>query len=442
MGEQGRGVARRRSAHAFPCAAVVLLLAGCAIGPESTASRGQYSLKVADAALTSGAPDMALRVADLILAREPGNTAALVSRGDALYAMGQLTKARAAYRTAIELDPKGAAAYVGLGRTLVRSDPRAAEAAFATAVARDPRNVTALNNLGLTRDLLGQHGTAQEAYKTALTVDPEMADVKVNLGLSMALSGRAVEAADMMRPLVEHADATTLWRNNVAVALTMAGDRDGARLALDGIDGGRPALEMPVPPVPAPADMVAIHTAPLEPVLRQEIAGTLPRPVAPPVVAAIEAAGLPVAVQRAKAARAVTKPVDRASRPAITMAPTMPPAETRAYERLDWSVLRPGPELSPTPEPVVAREPQVSAPPRRVHVQFGALDARTRAEALWSRLTERMPDMLDSRTPDISRADVHGRTFWRLRTSGFVSHNEASAFCDQVRGRGEGCWAL
>ena len=79
---------RGRVASGWPLVTAVLLLAGCAIGPDGSASRGQYSVKVADAALASGAPDMALRVSDIILERDPKNIAALVSRGDALYALG------------------------------------------------------------------------------------------------------------------------------------------------------------------------------------------------------------------------------------------------------------------------------------------------------------------------------------------------------------------
>lgn len=412
---------------------VVLLLAGCTFGPDPVAMRGQYSVKVADAALASGAPEMALRVAELIIERDPANVAAMVSRGDALYALGQLTKARAAYRTVIERDPAFVAAHIGLGRTLVRSDPRAAEAAFAAAVARDPSNTTALNNLGITRDLLGRRVEAQDAYRAALAVAPEMADVKVNLGLSLALSGRAAEAAEMMRPLVEHTDATALWRNDVAVALTLAGDRDGARLALDGIDGGKPALA--APPLPA----VAIRTAPRVQVVRQDMQGapvprdmpaSLPLPATPPVLAALDAAP-------AKAVQAMR---------AAGQSP-----------RIDWSVLRPGGAMAAnessaakpaSPAPVAAPVPVVSrdaATPREMdgaNVQLGAVEREILAMLLWQRLASRLPDMLENRAPEISRADVHGRTFWRVRTGGFVSRSEASAFCEQMRGRGAACWAI
>lgn len=372
-----------------------LLLAGCAGGSEGTVARGQYSLRVADAALASGAPDMALRVADIILDKDPANVAALIARGDALYAMGQMTRSRAAYRAAIALDAAAVPAQVGLGRTLIRSDPRAAEAAFSAATTLEPHNTTALNNLGITRDLLGRRDEAQAAYRQALAVAPGMADVKVNLGLSLALSGRTAEASQLMRPLAEHADATPLWRNDVAVALTLAGDRAGARRALDALPVGEgevrygpvtqiaqavPAAQ--VTPVATTAQVAAIRAAPRVVVARQDIGG-LPPASAGVVVATVEQA----VPEKAVAGRAVALPAG-------------------------------------------------------FQIQLGSLDREANAHALWERLAARLPGLLRERTPAISETDLQGRSFWRLRTGGFASRREAGTFCQRVRAQGQDCWAL
>ena len=178
--------------------ALVLLLAGCADPRQPELSHRQPSLRVADAALASGAPEVALRVADLTLAREPRNLRALIARGDALYAMGEREMARAAYRTAVATDPTAVAAQLGLGRTLVQLDPGAAEAAFLAAIAKEPNNIAALSNLGIARDLQGHHADAQDAYRQALVVAPEATDVKVNLGLSLALSGNKDKAVGVL----------------------------------------------------------------------------------------------------------------------------------------------------------------------------------------------------------------------------------------------------
>ena len=145
----------RRILPALALAVVTLALAGCGMFRASEPSRAQVTLRVADAALASGAHDVALRVADLVLERQPNNVAALVAKGDALYAVGAVEPARSAYHMAVAADDSDVAAHIGLGRTLVRTDPRQAEAEFRAAAAGEPDNVIALNNLGISLDMQG-----------------------------------------------------------------------------------------------------------------------------------------------------------------------------------------------------------------------------------------------------------------------------------------------
>jgi len=183
--------------HVLPvlCTTIALALAACAAPPEADPPHAQVTLRVADAALASGAPDVALNVAESLLQKQPGNGAALVAKGDALYALGAMEQAAAAYRKAIAADGNDVGAHIGLGRTLVRSDPAAAELQFNAAAARQPDNVIALNDLGIARDLQGRHAEAQTAYRQALAVTPDMEDVKSNLNLSLSLSGRAPQTS-------------------------------------------------------------------------------------------------------------------------------------------------------------------------------------------------------------------------------------------------------
>jgi Flp pilus assembly protein TadD len=204
--------------------ASMLFLTGCSGLRQPNVTDRVPSLRVADAALVAGAPELALRVADLTLARDPHRTDALVAKGDALYSMGLREEARTAYRQAVDLDPKLETAQLGLGRTLVQSDPAAAEVAFMAAISARPDDSAALNNLGIARDLLGHHNEAQEAYRRALAIAPEAADVKVNLGLSLALAGDRGPAVEVLReaaavPMVAQGRAKEL-----AAALALAGD--------------------------------------------------------------------------------------------------------------------------------------------------------------------------------------------------------------------------
>jgi hypothetical protein len=72
--------------------------------------------------------------------------------------------------------------------------------------------------------------------------------------------------------------------------------------------------------------------------------------------------------------------------------------------------------------------------------QLAALDSAQLAKVEWQHLQTRLCRLLDGRTPEIMAADVHGRTFWRLRTGGFRTATEQSAFCARVHGLGSACW--
>jgi hypothetical protein len=72
-------------------------------------------------------------------------------------------------------------------------------------------------------------------------------------------------------------------------------------------------------------------------------------------------------------------------------------------------------------------------------VQLAAFDSADLAEQDWGRLATRMPELFGSRKPEVVRADVHGRTLWRLRTGGFASETQALEFCTKVRAHGGDC---
>lgn len=72
-------------------------------------------------------------------------------------------------------------------------------------------------------------------------------------------------------------------------------------------------------------------------------------------------------------------------------------------------------------------------------VQLAAVRSEADALAEWQRLSRHHPDLLGGRQPQISKVEHNGKTFWRLRTSGFADASQASAFCDHLRASGGGC---
>jgi Flp pilus assembly protein TadD len=398
----------------------VTVLTGCGLFAPSQSPEARVTLRVADAAMAAGDPQMALRVAEIVLRRHPDNVAAMVKRADALYALGAPDDARAAYRQAVAADPADAGAEIGLGRTLIRSDPHSAEIAFLAALARQPDNVLALNDLGIARDMQGHHAPAQIAYRQALAVAPDSADVRTNLGLSLALSGNETQAVGMLRPIATAPEATSLQRADLAMAVAGTG----------GIQGPPAAEEIPLAITPAPS--VAVR--------RQDLPALAVLATAAPKGRAVPMPPVDLALLTADAS-AIESP-DRPMRSVIIPPDFAPPLAT-------------GPKPSPTQAAVHLAKPRamaVGAPVRRpnhdrtpvagYYVQMAALDSAEAASAQWRKMRARWPALLGDRTPAVQQAEINDRTFWRLRTGLFASAGVANAFCTKLRALGSGCWTI
>jgi Tfp pilus assembly protein PilF len=474
--------------------AVMLLLAGCAGSQQSKLSHRQPSLRVADAALAAGAPEVALRVADLTLEREPRSLPALIAKGDALYALGEREMARAAYRTAVAINPAAVAAELGLGRTLVQSDPGAAEAAFLAAIAEEPYNVAALSNLGIARDLQGRHSDAQDAYRRALEVAPATSDVKVNLGLSLALSGAKDEAVRVLRDAAADPGAAQDRRKELVGALVLAGDDVEARRVLSGgpaqprsgshaygpAAGGAP-LSAPGRPV---ENATSPASQPIEIVMNRKPTG-VGEPLDGPTVAKAAGAVQPASDMQTNLQlvppTVLTAPVVAVARVSQWAPPDVArPASHDMAELLSAdsvvavaAVRTPGDpsgnataaDAAPAPGTQAASGTAAESTgagaasqlalvtnlvtPKQslmhegaAFVQLASLRSAEDASYEWRRLNRRMPDLLSGRDPTITRADVHGQPYWCLRTFGFANLAEATAACSRMLGAsGLRCWA-
>jgi tetratricopeptide (TPR) repeat protein len=100
-------------------------------------------------------------------------------------------QAAAAYRKAIELDPRHAEAHLNLG-CLLLDDGKAGAAVgeFHEALSCQPRNANASFNLGVALQDLGRDSDAIAAYEQALAVDPGLADAHYNLSKLHERAGR------------------------------------------------------------------------------------------------------------------------------------------------------------------------------------------------------------------------------------------------------------
>ena len=93
------------------------------------------------------------------------------------------------------------------------------------------------------------------------------------------------------------------------------------------------------------------------------------------------------------------------------------------------------------PTPAVDR-PLTGAPTPAIGatmVQIAAVDTEASATAEWQRLARKAPELLADRKPTVVRLDRDGKTFWRLRTGGFIDIASATEFCRKIRAKGLGC---
>lgn len=208
-----------------------LLLAGCATSPPPVAGVGPQTLNVADAALRSGNPDLALKISRAILTEHPGDRDAKLHEAAALYAMGRQSAAQSIYEELYAVQPNATIA-AGLAKCLIQSDPVRAANLFRVALAQMPHNANLITDLGVADDLSGQHDAAQTTYHKALDIDPSQISAQTDLALSLALSGKSDEALVMLEPLARAQDATPRVRQDYGAVLAIAGNTEQAAQVL------------------------------------------------------------------------------------------------------------------------------------------------------------------------------------------------------------------
>ncbi|CAI8216712.1 MAG: Uncharacterised protein [Alphaproteobacteria bacterium] len=96
----------------------------------------------------------------------------------------------------------------------------------------------------------------------------------------------------------------------------------------------------------------------------------------------------------------------------------------------------PTPTATPKPAPVIAR----SGEREDFMVQLAASRSRALARGVYSSLQGNYSDLLGQRNPLILRVDLGDKgIFYRVNVPGFESRNAASAFCTNLKSRGQDC---
>lgn len=98
--------------------------------------------------------------------------------------------------------------------------------------------------------------------------------------------------------------------------------------------------------------------------------------------------------------------------------------------------------VEPTPPPVAAPAPAIARTSQRddFMVQLAASRSRALARGVYSELQGNYNDLLGQRNPLILRVDLGDKgIFYRVNVPGFESRNAASAFCTNLKSRGQDC---
>jgi hypothetical protein len=72
-------------------------------------------------------------------------------------------------------------------------------------------------------------------------------------------------------------------------------------------------------------------------------------------------------------------------------------------------------------------------------VQLAATPDEGSAEAVWSGLQKKLPDLLAGKDAIILPAVINGASVWRVQLGGFASPDAAQAFCTQLAAKGAAC---
>ena len=139
----------------------------------------------------------------------------------------------------------------------------------------------------------------------------------------------------------------------------------------------------------------------------------------------------------------------------IAQATTTPsgdqPIQSEPLAPAPGSTAAPPAATSPAPAaaPPAAQQPaappaaaQTAPPPahgKRALVQFAAVDSGEAALREWQRLSRAYPELFGGHTPNITKTEHGGHTYWRVRTGGFTDKAQAAAFCQKLKAKGGTC---
>jgi Flp pilus assembly protein TadD len=183
------------------------------------------SVKQADEARKSGDLDSAIPLYGRALQANPSGVDAKLGLGQAYLSAGLADEAAAQFRDVLDKKAGNQAARRGLASALISmGQPELAERQLEAALLADGRDYRTLNAYGVVLDMMGRHAEAQARYRQGIELAPDFLPLRSNYGLSLAISGQPQEAIAQLAPLAGSRAADGRIRQNLALAYALNGD--------------------------------------------------------------------------------------------------------------------------------------------------------------------------------------------------------------------------
>lgn len=133
---------------------------------------------------------------------------------------------------ALALFPEDEELSVILAKTAMdQGRPDVASSILFAVVNKNGRDWKLRSLYGVSLDQLGEHDLAQAQYQEAMALAPQNTSIIGNMGLSLALQGKANEAEQLLREVVDASpEIDPRVRQNLALVLGLQGKFDEARL--------------------------------------------------------------------------------------------------------------------------------------------------------------------------------------------------------------------
>lgn len=384
-------------------------------------------------------------------------------------------------------------------RVLAQRDGDAAAALAERLVAADPKDAGYRSLLGQSYLQAGRFASARQAFTDALQLNPADGRSALNLalamiaggngagarmllddhaavipaadlGLALALAGAPGDGVRLLTTAAREPGASVKTRQNLALALALAGQWDMARMAASA-DMSPADVEVRMrewanfTANASPADMVsfllgvkqtidtgqpialALNAAPSAAVV-QDMVQALPQPADPAAIVAEPAVAEPATSRIVFAARReVVQPLLMTSeRPPLRTAHMAPSSmlmarrddDTRVSPQVQAQRMAAGPVSAPA---LLRRAEDRRAVMRRGgdwNVQIGAFGRADGAQKAWARLTHRF-DGLSGYTPQSGTVRLSGERLYRLSVGG-LSRSDADMLCHHYRAAGGACF--